>query len=52
MNVWDTNSEWWQIFRYSQEMFVNVKGKVVTIEKDKDAEGAMIGIGDKVNGDN
>jgi hypothetical protein len=45
LNVWSTTSDWWQIWRFSQEMFINAKGLVFQIDGKKDAEGATCGVG-------
>jgi hypothetical protein len=45
--VWKTTSEWFQIFRFSREMLVNVKGKVVTISQG-DKEGAICNVSKKL----
>jgi len=48
MKVWSTKSEWFQIFRYTNEMFINVKGKALEVIGGKDQEGAELGVGTKV----
>lgn len=48
VNVSSTTSEWTQLFRYKGEMIVNVKGKVVQVDANKDREGQNVGVGKRM----
>jgi len=40
MNVWQTNSRWWQVFKYSGENFKNIaNNKVLDVQGGRDSEG-------------
>jgi hypothetical protein len=43
MQVWSTNSNWWQFFQYKDEQFVNyVNKKVLDVSGGKDTEGQPV----------
>jgi uncharacterized cupin superfamily protein len=43
MQVWSTNSGWFQIFKYDDERFCNVKdGRCLDVSGNKDAEGQAV----------
>jgi len=53
MQVWSTNSQWFQIFKYSGNNFVNVQNnKVLTVSSNKDEEGQAVVVGGLSNGKN
>lgn len=47
VDVRGTNSDWTQLFRYKNEMVVNVKGKVMQVDGNKCNEGQNVGVGSK-----
>jgi hypothetical protein len=47
VNVQSTNSDWTQLFRYNNGMVINVKGKVMQVDNNRDTEGANVGVGNK-----
>jgi hypothetical protein len=50
MQVWSTNSQWFQIFKYQGNMFINVgkDGKVLDVSGSRDVEGQAV----QVHGNN
>jgi hypothetical protein len=44
VDVKTTTSEWSQLFRFRGEMIVNVKGKVLHVDDNKDREGQNVSI--------
>jgi len=45
MQIWSTNSGWFQIFKYENEQFVNWKNsKVLDVKGGKDEEGQAVGV--------
>lgn len=43
MQVWNTNSQWWQLFKYQNSMFINWKnGKALDVSGGKDNEGQPV----------
>jgi hypothetical protein len=43
MQVWSTNSGWWQIFRYVDEHFINIQNqKALDVHSAKDEEGRQV----------
>jgi len=43
MQIWSTNSGWWQIFKYIDGTFVNIHNhKVLAVSQKKDAEGQPV----------
>lgn len=51
MQVWGTNSGWFQIFKYSGQNIVNVKdGRVLDVQGGKDKEGQDVFVWKKHNG--
>jgi hypothetical protein len=53
MQIWSTNSQWFQIFKYSGNNFVNVQNnKVLTVSSNKDEEGQAVVVGGLSNGKN
>jgi hypothetical protein len=42
MQVWKPTSDWFQIFRYSNKMIINVKGMVMEVSGRKDVEGQEV----------
>jgi hypothetical protein len=43
MQIWSTNSGWFQIFQYQDEMFVNPSNnKVLEVQSSKDEEGQAL----------
>jgi hypothetical protein len=49
VDVRSTSSEWNQLFRYRNEMMINVKGKVMQVDNNKDREGQNVGVATKQN---
>jgi len=49
VDVRGTSSAWNQLFRYKNEMLVNVKGKVMQLDGNKCAEGSNVGVGAKAS---
>jgi hypothetical protein len=49
VDVRDTTSEWNQLFRFRGDMLVNVKGKVMQVDNNKDQEGQNVGVGKKMS---
>lgn len=47
VNVKATTSEWSQLFRFRGDLLVNVKGKVMQVDANKDIEGQNVGVGSK-----
>jgi hypothetical protein len=53
MQIWSTNSQWFQIFKYVGQNFVNVQNnKVLTVSSNKDEEGQAVVVGGLNNGKN
>jgi hypothetical protein len=48
----NTNSRWWQMFRFSGEYLTNEKGKVLHVQGNVDAENRNIEVQNKNNGIN
>jgi hypothetical protein len=50
MQIWSTNSQWFQIFKYQGNMFINVgkDGKVLDVSGSRDVEGQAV----QVHGNN
>jgi len=49
MQVWSTNSGWFQVFRYEDDQFINIQNnKVLDVSGSKDVEGQAV----VVNGNN
>jgi hypothetical protein len=45
MQVWSTNSGWWQVFKYSNSQFINwSNNKVLDVDGSKDIEGQRVRI--------
>jgi len=45
MQIWSTNSGWFQIFKYESEQFINFQNKkVLSVNAGKDAEGQATGV--------
>jgi hypothetical protein len=43
MQLWSTNSQWWQIFKYDGSFFTNIKNnKVLDVAGGKDAEATNV----------
>jgi hypothetical protein len=47
VNVSSTTSAWNQLFRFRGDLVVNVKGKVMQVDSNKDREGQNVGVGSK-----
>lgn len=47
VNVSSTTSNWDQLFRFRGDLVVNVKGKVMQVDSNKDREGQNVGVGSK-----
>ena len=47
VDVRTTTSEWNQLFRFQADLVVNVKGKVMQVDANKDREGQNVGVGTK-----
>jgi len=52
MQIWTTNSQWFQIFRYQSEHFINEKGKALDVSGGKDVEGQAVWVWGKHGGKN
>ena len=53
MQIWSTNSGWFQIFRYVEEQFVNIRNKkCLDVHGGKDEEGRKVIVWNKHNGAN
>ena len=53
MQIWSTNSGWWQLFKYENKMFINMSnGKVLDVAGSKDAEGQKVQLYGKNGGVN
>jgi len=53
VQIWNTNSGWWQIFKYVKNSFVNAKSnKVLEVQGNKDQEGQEVGVWNRHNGSN
>jgi hypothetical protein len=53
MQVWTTNSGWFQIFKYEKEHFINIKnGKALDVHSGRDEEGRQVIVWNKHNGAN
>jgi hypothetical protein len=53
MQIWSTNSGWYQIFRYQGEQFVNIQNrKVLDVTGGKDVEGQAVIVHSSHNGAN
>ena len=52
MQVWSTNSGWFQIFRYEEEHFINAKGKALDVHGGKDEEARKVIVYNRHNGAN
>jgi hypothetical protein len=45
MQIWSTNSGWWQIFKFEVDRFVNIQNrKNLDVVGAKDEEGAAVGV--------
>jgi hypothetical protein len=45
MQIWSTNSRWWQLFKYQNNQFVNWRNKkVLDVKGAKDVEGQAVGV--------
>jgi hypothetical protein len=45
MQVWSTNSGWFQVFKYENSQFINWQSsKVLDVKGAKDEEGAAVGV--------
>jgi hypothetical protein len=45
MQIWSTNSGWFQVFKYENKQFINFnKGMVLNVYKIKDEEGQEVSI--------
>jgi len=45
MQIWSTNSGWFQVFRYENNQFINWQSdKVLEVQGSKDEEGAAVGV--------
>jgi hypothetical protein len=52
MQIWSTNSGWFQIFKFDGQFFVNpTNNKVLDVYQSKDDEGQKVGVSSR-NGDN
>jgi hypothetical protein len=47
VDVRSTTSEWNQLFRFRGDLVVNVKGKVMQVDNNKDQEGQNVGVATK-----
>jgi len=53
IQVWSTNSGWWQIFTYQDEFFINWQNKkVLDVEGGKDEEGGKVIVWNRHGGKN
>jgi hypothetical protein len=53
MQIWSTNSGWWQVFKYENNQFINwSNNKVVEVKGSKDEEMAAVGVFGNNNGRN
>jgi hypothetical protein len=53
MQVWNTNSGWYQIFKYEDEHFINLKNKkALDVHGGKDEEGRKVIVWSRHNGKN
>ena len=53
MQIWSTNSGWFQIFRYGEEQFTNIQNKkCLDVHGGKDEEGRKVIVWNKHNGAN
>jgi hypothetical protein len=53
MQIWSTNSGWFQIFKYEGEHFINwTNGKALDVHGGKDEEGRRVIVWNKHNGKN
>jgi hypothetical protein len=51
MQIWSTNSGWFQIFKYNGQNIVNIKdGRVLDVEGGKDREGQDVFVWKRHNG--
>lgn len=50
MHMWSTNSGWFQLFRYENKHFLNMKNnKAIEVSGSKDEEGANVSVNDKTD---
>jgi hypothetical protein len=53
MQIWSTNSQWFQLFKYEGSYFVNFRNNnVIEAEGNKDLEGQAVKIGGRNGGKN
>jgi hypothetical protein len=53
MQIWSTNSGWWQVFKYENNMFVNLQdNRVLDVTSNKDEEGQPVIVWKKHGGNN
>jgi hypothetical protein len=53
MQIWSTNSGWFQVFKYEKNQFINwTNNKVLEVVGSKDEEGAKVGVNGNNNGTN
>jgi hypothetical protein len=52
MQIWSTNSQWFQIFRYQNEHFINQRGKALDVSGGKDIEGQPVWVWKRHDGKN
>jgi hypothetical protein len=52
MQIWSTNSGWWQIFKFENNQFINFSNnKVLDVRSQKDEEGNAVDIWNNNGGD-
>jgi hypothetical protein len=45
MQIWSTNSGWFQVFKYEDDQFINIQNnKVLDVTGNKDEEGQAVGV--------
>jgi hypothetical protein len=54
MQIWSTNSGWWQIFTFKGEHFCNIQqsNRCLEVKGSKDDEGASVGVANRNNNAN
>lgn len=52
LTIHKTSGQWFQLFRYESEFFINSRGLVLTVEGNRDAEGANVITQKRTNGRN
>jgi hypothetical protein len=53
MQIWSTNSGWFQLFKYENKQFVNwTNSKVLDVTGSKDNEGGVVGVAGNTGKDN